>query len=131
MSNPHTHAKASVRRYQGVLEDYLDIHVYMDKSKHAVADMRHRILTHTPFFAEEVIPRVFGDIRVNSSGKVYSPKQVAYDHIQEDFGGQIPATSDWFLSLEFEDWMMNGKAKCPSSAALVKANKEKVGSYAG
>lgn len=120
MANPHVHAKSSVRRYGGKLEDYLDIHIFMDKSKHAVADMRHRMLTHTPFFAEEVIPSVFGDTRTNTDGQVYSPKQVAYDHIEEDFHGQVPATADWFLSLPFEPWMMNGREKCPSFRAIAK-----------
>lgn len=129
--NPHVHAKNSAKRYGGVLEDYLDIHEYMDSSKQAVADMRHRILTHTPFFCEMVIPRVFGRIRKNSEGKIYSPKQVAYDHIDEDFKGQIPATSDWFLSLDFAEWMLNGKERCPSAKPLDESAKrrrlEKVG----
>ena len=124
MSNPHTHAKSSARRYKGVMEDYLDIHVYLDKSKHAVPDMRHRILTHTPWFAEEVIPHVFGDVRTNSAGQTYSPKQIAYDHIQEDFNGQIPATADWFLSLEFADWMNNGRVKCPSAPQRAKKSEK-------
>jgi len=120
--NPHIHAKSSARRYGGVMEDYLDIHEYMDCSKDAVADVRHRILTHTPFFCERVIGRVFGSVRQNSEGKDYSPKQVAYDHIEEDFKGQIPATADWFLSLEFADWMQNGRTKCPSHAPLARAS---------
>lgn len=126
MSNPHIHAKSSAKRYKGVMEDYLDIHVYMDTSKQAVADMRHRILTHTPFFCEMVIPRVFGDVRVNSEGIDYSPKQVAYDHIEEDFKGAIPATADWFQYLEFADWMQNGRSRPPSYAKLTEAkNKRK------
>lgn len=114
MSQPVTHAKSSVRRYKGKIEDYLDIHVYMDSSKHAVADMRHRMLTHTPWFCENVLPRVFGEIRTNSDGHIYHPKKIGYDHIEEDFKGQIPATADWFLKLPFEPWMQNGKEKCPS-----------------
>lgn len=134
--NPHTHARASVKRYGGQLEDYLDIHEYLDSSKHAVADMRHRMLTHTPFFAENVIPRVFGSVRTNSAGKLYSPKQVTYDHIGEDFKGQVPATADWFLSLDMEGWMLNGRERCPSAkrlgaSAALKKKREEHQAYGG
>lgn len=123
--NPHTHAIASAKRLGGEYKEYLDIHEYMDSSKHAVADMRHRILTHTPWFCENVIPYVFPQTRVNSVGKIYSPKQEAYNHIAEDYAGQIPATADWFLSLDFAPWMENGKARCPSAAPLDKASRKR------
>ena len=123
--NPHVHAKNSVKRYGGKNEDYIDLHSFMDSSKGVVADMRHRILTHTGFFAENVIPRVFGLVAFNSEGKSYTPKQVAYDHIEEDFRGMIPPTSDWFINLPFDPWMDNGKVIPPGCQQPAKIFRKK------
>lgn len=122
MSNPHVHAKASARRYGGALEDYLDIHAFMDSSKAVVADNRHRILTHTPWFVVEVLPRVFGELRYNSDNKPYMVRQIGFDHIEEDFRGWIPATTDWFGSLNYELWMQNARVPPPSSSKLRESN---------
>jgi len=56
---PHRHARNSVKKYGGVEEDYLDIHNFMDVSKSAHADMRHRAIFHNSL-GPYVVERVFG-----------------------------------------------------------------------
>lgn len=93
---PMDHSNLSVRRYGGALEDYLDIHEFLDMSKAAHPDMRHRALLHNsmgPFIAV----RVFGRTITNSDGRVCDVRQLCEDHIIEDLG-RIPTVSD-FLDL--------------------------------
>ena len=120
MSNPHVHAMSSAKKYGGNLEDYLDIHEFMDLSKGYCPDNRHRVLTHTPFFVEQVIPRVFGFTRTNSGGKLYWVKQIGYDHITEDFRGHLPTVQDWIQDMPYQSWMQNGNQPPPSAKELVK-----------
>jgi len=44
---PHLHARLSVKKHGGKLEDYLAIHEFIDSSKVAVADVRHRAMLHS------------------------------------------------------------------------------------
>jgi len=56
---PHRHARNSVKKFGGSEEDYLDIHNFMDVSKSAHADMRHRAIFHNSL-GPYVVERVFG-----------------------------------------------------------------------
>jgi hypothetical protein len=58
MSKPIYHAESSARRHGGKMEDYLEIHNFMDCSKGAMPDNRHRALTHNSWFISNVIERV-------------------------------------------------------------------------
>lgn len=56
---PFIHASNSARKFGGLPEDYISIHNFMDISKMAHADLRHRAILHNslgPYIAE----RVFG-----------------------------------------------------------------------
>jgi len=59
LMKPHRHARNSVKKFGGVPEDYLDIHNFMDVSKSAHADMRHRAVFHNSL-GPYVVERVFG-----------------------------------------------------------------------
>lgn len=120
MSKPHVHAESSARRFGGKASDYEDVHVFLDSSKAAFPDNRHRAATHNAWFIREVVPRVFGYTRVNSDGKTYSTIDVAEQHVSEDFHGFIPSLCDFLTSMEFADWMNNGRGGPPSAARLVK-----------
>lgn len=123
---PWIHALSSVRRFGGRPEDYLPIHEFMDSSKGAMADNRHRALTHNAWFLSVVLPRVFGETCTNSEGKVYSVRDVGEQHILEDYAGQfIPSAQDFLAEMEFKDWMQNGRGVPPSHAKLVKRKPEK------
>lgn len=127
MSKPYIHAVSSARRFGGVPEDYLLIHNLMDSSKGAIADNRHRVLTHTSWFLSEILERVFGVTITNSAGRVVSVRDVGEQHILEDFGGRfIPTPQDYIENMEFADWMQNGKGVPPSSAKLEEKRAKRV-----
>lgn len=104
MASPNIHAKNSSIKHGGTPEDYIDIHKFMDSSKASFSDARHRTITHNIFFCVEVIPRVFGDERINSEGKTYSPKDIAEEHCIEDMG-TVPTIQDFLENMKIQKWM--------------------------
>lgn len=56
---PYIHAKNSARRFGGVVEDYIEIHNFMDSSKSMISDNRHRSLLHHSF-GIFVLEKTFG-----------------------------------------------------------------------
>jgi hypothetical protein len=123
MSAPHIHAISSAKRYGGVMDDYMDIHVKMDCSKGYFPDNRHRVLTHTMFWIKEVMVPLFGQVMTNSEGRIVSVKDVCEQHILEDYRQKfIPTPQDFIQNMEFREWMQNGRS-VPSSAALLYKSK--------
>lgn len=109
MSKPWIHAKSSARKFGGEPEDYLDIHDFMDSTKAALADVRHRAILHNSFGCF-IAEKVFGTVRTNSDGKEYSPRDVAEQHILEDMG-HIPTIERWLKEIPIEGWMGPPKAR--------------------
>ena len=121
--NTWLHAQRSVNRYGGVIEDYTPIHETIDSSKSALADMRHRTLTHNTWFISLILPKIHGDFIVNSDGRKVSVRQIGEDHVLEDFKGRfIPTAADFIQEMEYKDWMQNG-ADVPSSHKKLKVKK--------
>lgn len=116
---PIEHAKSSALRYGGVAEDYLPIHDFMDSTKSAVADNRHRVVTHNAWFIgpDGPLERVFGKEITNSDGKQVSVRAIGEQHCLEDFGGIIPTLQDWTTSIASQPWM-SGIGLAPSCAGL-------------
>jgi len=109
MAKPILHAHSSVRKFGGRVEDYLDIHNLLDSSKSVIADNRHRALTHNSWFVSVIIERVFGVSFLNADGKEVATRDVAEQHILEDFGGRfIPSAQDYLQEIEYKEWM-NGQ----------------------
>ncbi len=102
---PYIHAKNSVKRYGGVISDYLHIHDWFDSTKAAYADFGHRAILHNTFgiFLAE---QLFGTTLTNSDGKVVSVRDIGEDHVKEDCGGKIPTIQDWLGKLSPEPWML-------------------------
>lgn len=100
---PFIHAKNSVRKHGGRLEDYQAIHDFIDSSKAAVPDMRHRVVLHSAFGAF-IVERVFGTTMTNADGKVFSPRDIAEEHIIEDLG-RIPTLQDYLDHMDLAPWM--------------------------
>ena len=101
--NSFLHAKSSAKKYGGILEDYVEIHNFIDSSKATIADVRHRGLFHNsmgPFVAE----RIFGVCIKNSIGKDVSVRQICEDHIIEDLGF-IPSVDKWLGNMAIQPWM--------------------------
>ena len=102
---PYIHARNSVKRYGGVLEDYLPIHNWFDSTKAASADFYHRAILHNSFgiFLAE---QLFGVVIRNSDGKNISVRDIAEDHVKEDCCGKIPTIDDWLKDLPQKAWMV-------------------------
>ena len=121
MGKPMFHAENTARRFGGKAEDYLDIHEFLDSSRAAFPDLRHRALTHNSWFLTEVLPRVFGETRKNSENKSYSVREVGEHHVLEDFANQyIPSAQDYLVQIDFQDWMDNGRGTPPSNVGIKK-----------
>lgn len=80
---PLLHANLSVKKYGGVVEDYLPIHNFIDSSKAAHPDVRHRAILHSAFGCY-VTEQVFGVYITNTIGKRVSVRDIAENHVQED-----------------------------------------------
>lgn len=121
MAKPIFHAKSSVKKFGGCIDDYLEIHNLMDSSKSVIADNRHRALTHNSWFISTIIERIFGVSLINSDGKEIATRDIAEQHVLEDFGGKfIPSAQDYLQELKYKEWMnSNGY---PSSRLNVESN---------
>ena len=97
------HAKSSVKKYGGVVEDYLHIHEFIDSTKQAVADVRHRAILHSAF-GIYLAERVYGTYFKNSQGKDVSVRDVAEDHVIEDLGF-IPSMENYLQNMQIQPWM--------------------------
>ena len=97
------HARIHTKKYGGLPEDYIDIDEFIDSTKTAVADVRHRAILHSAFGCM-LVEKVFGRTRVNSSGKEYSTREVAEDHIMQDLGF-IPTMGHYLKNMQIQPWM--------------------------
>lgn len=100
---PLIHSKSSVRKYGGVVEDYLAIHDFMDSTKAVMADARHRAILHSAF-GIYLAEKVFGVYIKNAQGKDVSVRDVAEDHVIEDLGF-IPSMENYLQNMEIQPWM--------------------------
>lgn len=107
MTHPVFHANTSVKKWGGVVDDYLPIHEWLDATKETYCDFRHRALRHHSqgvFEAE----RQFGVSITNSDGREVPVRYVAEQHIKEDCGGFVPSVADWLSKIKPSTWMSRG-----------------------
>lgn len=104
---PYMHAKNSAKKHGGKPEDYQEIHDFIDSSKAAMPDMRHRAMFHSAF-GIFLVEKVFGTTMTNSEGKKVCVRDLAEDHVLEDLGF-IPTMEHWFKNMEMQDWMFGGR----------------------
>jgi len=117
------HAKSSAKKYGGIPEDYIQIHNMLDSSKSVISDNRHRALTHNSWFLNEVIERIFGYVIINTDGKEVSVKEIAEQHVLEDFNGKfIPSAQDYLQEIKYMPWM-SGMGK-PISMEKIEEDQE-------
>jgi len=109
MAHAYHHAVSTTRRFRGIPEDYLAIHEWIDGSKIAFSDHRHRALRHHSFgvFACE---EKFGKTITNSDGMEVPVRTIAETHIVEDLGF-VPTVQDWLKDIPKEFWMTGRKLK--------------------
>lgn len=106
---PYLHGKIHAKKYGGNPNDYADIDDFIDSTKAAVPDVRHRAILHSAFGCF-LVERAFGRTRVNSDGKEYSPRDVAEDHILQDLGF-IPTVEKYLQCMTIEPWMSGTEKK--------------------
>jgi hypothetical protein len=113
---PWSHALISAKQFGGRPEDYIDIHEFMDSSKMAHADMRHRAMLHNAF-GIYVTALMFGTMEQqpsgewkrmpyirNSDAKVVQVRDIAEQHVLDDLG-KIPSIGDFLTHMTLETWM--------------------------
>lgn len=105
---PLIHAKLSVKKYGGLVEDYMPIHNFLDSSKAHVPDMRHRALLHNSF-GIYLAEMTHGDYFVNSEGREISTRDIGEEHVLQDMG-TIPTVQDYLDGMPIYDWL-GGTAK--------------------
>jgi hypothetical protein len=108
---PFLHGRKHAKKYGGSPDDYADIDDFIDSSKIAFPDIRHRALLHSSFGCF-VVEQMFGRTRVNSAGFTYSPRDIAEDHIIQDLGF-IPTVEKYLNNMEIQPWM-SGTNKSPN-----------------
>lgn len=100
---PLLHANLSVKKYGGTVEDYLDIHNFIDSSKACMPDIRHRAILHSAFGCY-LVEQVFGVYRTNRDGKRYSTRDIAEEHVIQDVGF-IPTVEQYLNNMTIQPWM--------------------------
>ena len=109
MANPETHAKSSVKRWGGTIEDYLAIHELLDSPKETMNNNTARMLTHNVWFCYKIIPKIFGYNITNSDGRSVDTIDIAMLHVAEDFRMKfVPTVQDYLKHLDVQPWMNNG-----------------------
>lgn len=109
MANPENHAKSSVKRWGGTIEDYLAIHELLDSPKETMNNNTARMLTHNVWFCYKIIPKIFGYNITNSDGRSVDTIDIAMLHVAEDFRMKfVPTVQDYLKHLDVQPWMNNG-----------------------
>ena len=114
MAHPYHHAISSAKKHGGKPEDYQAIHDFMDSTKSAYANWRHRAILHNSF-GIYLAEKVFGATITVSTGKKVPVRVIAEQHVIEDLG-RIPTVEDWMRSIgggveSVQPWMTKGVDK--------------------
>lgn len=83
---PYQHAVNSAAAFGGKWSDYLPVHEFIDSTKAACSDMRHRMILHSNDFGVALARLAFPDRE--------DVERVVAQHILEDVG-QARTLSDW------------------------------------
>lgn len=108
---PYEHALVSVKKFGGIPEDYLAIHDFIDSSKSAHPDMRHRAILHSAF-GIYVVERVFGTVVLVTDPitplapkrRIVQVRDVAEQHVIDDMG-RIPTLEEYLSGMPLYDWL--------------------------
>jgi len=102
----YTHALSSSKKWGGVPEDYIAIHLWFDEPKNHFGDFRQRALRHHTLGIKECLD-IFGESLTLSTGRVIPTRWVCEQHMIEDFG-KIPTVQDWLQEIQPKPWMARG-----------------------
>ena len=121
MAHPIHHARSSVIKWGGSVDDYLRLHAWFDASKAYMGDFRHRALRH---HAEGIfaLEHEFGASIMLSSGREVPTRFIGEQHVREDLGF-IPPVSEWLRCITPQPWM-NRIRRLPSGSDISTPTKE-------
>lgn len=94
MAHPYDHARSSVNKWGGAIEDYLPIHQWFDATKEWVGHSAHRMFRH---HSEGIFEceKIFGIFIINSAGKRVYVRYIGEQHVKEDCNNYIPSAKEW------------------------------------
>jgi len=93
------HSLLSRKKFNGVAEDYLLIHKFLDSSKLFYYDIRHRILLHHTYGIDLCVGK-FGEMISNADNQKVLVRDIAAEHCKEDLMGVVPTLNNWFKSAD-------------------------------
>lgn len=108
MAHPYDHARSSVKKWGGIVEDYLHIHEWFDETKAWIGHSKHRMFRHHSEGIFECEKR-FGLYITNSDGKRVYVRYIGERHVREDCFGKIPSASEWMDNINNPkppEWMI-------------------------
>jgi len=105
---PYLHGQVSARKFGGSPEDYQEIHDFIDSTKAAFPDMRHRAILHNSF-GIFICEKIFGINIKNSAGQLVSVRDIAEQHVIDDMG-RIPTLQDYLEGMPLYDWLGGRKS---------------------
>ena len=103
MSKPYVHALSSVKKWGGVVADYLPLHDWFDQTKAHHATVAHRAVLHNAF-GIYLLETVFGHTITNADGHTVHVRDVGEQHVLEDLGF-IPSLDQWLRNVPLQPWM--------------------------
>jgi hypothetical protein len=104
--SPLVHSELSVKSFGGKLEDYLEIHEFLDMTKTHYVGYQHRAILHNTF-GIYICERIFGPYITNSDGNKVETRYIVINHIKEDLSF-VPTVKEWVSGIPFKPWM-NGE----------------------
>lgn len=105
MAHPVDHARSSVNKWGGYIEDYLAIHEWFDETKAWYGHSLHRMFRH---HSEGIFEceKLFGRSIVNSNGKTVYVRYIGEQHVREDCFNYIPSAKEWITNMNNPpEWM--------------------------
>lgn len=144
IANPYHHALSSVKKWGGMVEDYIELHTWFDQSKEHLAAPQHRALRHHTqgifesehYFGrtiplstcakcgirkdEHVTPWRGSPVPVECTefkAKQIPTRWIGEQHVIEDLGF-IPTVADWFEHIEMQPWMAMRARKLSKELSL-------------
>jgi hypothetical protein len=103
LTKPIHHARSSVERFGGAIEDYLPLHDLMDETKASHGTIVHRAIYHSSY-GIYLVEKILGHQLVNADGHVVAVRDVAEQHVLEDLGF-IPSLDKWLSEITAKPWM--------------------------
>ena len=114
---PLEHAQLSVRDFKGGVDDYLELHLFIDSSKLYYPFFMHRMFTHNTFFIG-ICEKIFGAYLTNSDGVKVAIRRLCEEHIKQDLNGFLPSMQNWveeyrkaITNKEKSSWMNSPRKK--------------------